>query len=136
RGGTGVSNAYPRVGPVVISEIMYHPPDLPTGDNVRDEFIELRNITTVPVPLYDPAFPTNVWHLRDGVDFNFPTGTILTAGATILVVSFDPVNDGGTLEALRNGYHLAVSTPVVGPYVDKLANDNEDIEVRKPGTPD
>src|SRR5207244_1206170 len=51
RQGTGAPNAYPRVGPIIISEIMYHPPDLNAADNSRDEFIELRNITTVPVTL-------------------------------------------------------------------------------------
>jgi hypothetical protein len=40
RAGTGVTNVYPRIGPVVISEVMYHPPDLGTNDNVADEFIE------------------------------------------------------------------------------------------------
>src|SRR6185436_18410297 len=44
RTGAGLTNAYPLVGPVVISEIMYHPPDAGTNDNVLDEFIELRNI--------------------------------------------------------------------------------------------
>ena len=39
------NNSGPKVGPVVISEIMYHPPDLAGGeDNQDDEFIELRNI--------------------------------------------------------------------------------------------
>ncbi|HXJ73951.1 MAG TPA: lamin tail domain-containing protein, partial [Candidatus Dormibacteraeota bacterium] len=47
RQGTGASNAYPRVGPIVIGEIMYHPPDLGATDNARDEYIKLRNITTV-----------------------------------------------------------------------------------------
>ena len=48
----GATNAGPRVGPVVINEINYHP--APGGD----EFIELLNISNAPVPLYDPAFPT------------------------------------------------------------------------------
>jgi hypothetical protein len=136
RTGTGATNAYPEVGPVIISEIMYHPPDDGLNDNVADEFIELRNITTAPVPLYDPAFPTNVWHLRNAVDFNFPTGTVLQAGATLLVVSFDPVNNPGAVNAFRSYYNLATEVPMVGPYTGKLANDNDQIELRKPGTPD
>src|SRR4029079_11015318 len=59
RTATGRTNAYPRVGPAVITEGMYHPPDLGTNDNTRDEFIELRNITTAPVALFDG---TNGWH--------------------------------------------------------------------------
>ncbi|HMJ89161.1 MAG TPA: lamin tail domain-containing protein, partial [Candidatus Acidoferrum sp.] len=54
--GTGKTNAYPRVGPIVISEVMYHPPEIGTNDNTRDEFVELRNITTAAVPLYDVSF--------------------------------------------------------------------------------
>jgi hypothetical protein len=76
RSGTGLPNAAPRISPVVISEIMYHPPDIPTGteslDNTRDEFIELCNVTQGPVPLFDPLFPTNTWRIRSGVDFDFP----------------------------------------------------------------
>src|SRR5437763_16168055 len=41
--GTGLPNDYPLVGPVVLSEIMYHPPDLGGLDNLRDALIELRN---------------------------------------------------------------------------------------------
>jgi len=40
------------------------------------------------------------------------------------------------LAAFRNTYHLDPSVPVVGPYQGKLANSDEDIELRKPGTPD
>ena len=77
RTGTGASNAYPKVGPVVISEIMYHPPDLGTNDNGRDEYIELHNISTVPVALFES---TNAWRLRDAVDFDFAPGTVLAPG--------------------------------------------------------
>jgi hypothetical protein len=135
RQGTGASNAYPRVGPVVISEIMYHPPDLDTNDNVRDEFIELHNISTAPVELYDPAYPTNVWHLRDAVDFDFPPGTVLPPGGYLLVVSFDPVNNPSVLATFRARYQVDPSVPIVGPYRGKLANDSEDLELKKPGTP-
>src|SRR5439155_2619047 len=67
RTGGGALNPYPKIGPVVISEIMYHPPDLGTNDNVRDEFIELYNVSDHTVALYDANFPTNTWRLRSGV---------------------------------------------------------------------
>jgi hypothetical protein len=136
RTGTGAANAYPLVGPVVVTEIMYHPPDIGTNDNSLDEFIELQNITTVSVPLYDPAAPTNTWRLRDAVDFDFASGTTLPPGGQILVVGFDPVNNPSQLAAFRAKYQVAGSTPVVGPWNGKLANDNEDLELRKPGVPD
>jgi hypothetical protein len=133
RQGTGRPNTAPSVGPVVISEIMYHPPDLGTNDNARDEFIELRNITTAPVPLFDS---TNGWHLRDAVDFDFPPGTVMDPGDYLLVVSFDPQNNPAALADFRARYSLSPGVAIVGPWSGKLANDSDDIELRRPDTPD
>ena len=36
RSGTGRTNSGPLVGPIVITEIMYHPPDIGTNDNAID----------------------------------------------------------------------------------------------------
>jgi hypothetical protein len=60
----GMANSAPRVGPVIITEIMYHPPP------GQDEFIELKNITSTNVPLFFPSIPTNTWKLA-GLDFVF-----------------------------------------------------------------
>jgi hypothetical protein len=135
RSGTGQANPSPRIGPVVISEVMYHPPDQGTNDNTVEEFIELHNVTTAPVPLYDPAHPQNVWRLRDAVDFDFPQGTVISAGDYLLVVSFDPINNTNALAAFRARYNVASTTPIVGPYSGKLANDTDDIELRRPDAP-
>ena len=87
-------NARPRTGPVIISEIMYHPPDNIVGTNVVDdtdnEFVELQNLTTNAVPLYDPAFPTNKWKLTDGIDYVFSTNDVLSPTGLLVVVSFNP----------------------------------------------
>ncbi|MFC1636600.1 lamin tail domain-containing protein, partial [Planctomycetota bacterium] len=51
----GADNAYPQVGPIVISEIMYNP-DWPEGGlytNDQYEYIELHNISAESVTLYD-----------------------------------------------------------------------------------
>ncbi len=135
RTGTGASNTYPRVGPVVISEIMYHPPDIGTNDNTRDEFIELQNITTARVDLYDASFPANTWHLRDAVDFDFPSGTSIAPGDYLLVVGFDPVANTNALAAFRSRYSIPAGTAIVGPYSGKLANDTDDLELRRPDAP-
>jgi hypothetical protein len=132
RTGTGTNNAYPRVGPIIISEIMYHPPDIGLTDNTRDEFIELRNLSTVAVQLYNG---TNGWRLRDAVDFDFAVGTVMEPGATLLVVSFDPVNNPSVLADFRAQYQLSTNQPIVGPYLGRLANDTDDIELRRPDTP-
>jgi hypothetical protein len=135
RMGNGLANAYPKVGPIVITEIMYHPPDNGTNDNVADEFIELRNLTSAAVSLFDPAFPTNTWRLRDAVRFDFPPSTYVAPNGELLIVSFDPVNDPGTLNAFRSKYSIGPGTPIFGPYSGKLDNGGESIELYKPDTP-
>lgn len=136
RTGTGQANAYPLVGPVVINEIMYHPPDLAGLDNQRDEFIELYNFGAVAVPLYDPAHPTNTWRLRDGVDFDFPPNLQLLGGEYLIVVSFDPAADTNALAAFRATYHLAANVPIVGPYSGRLDNGGESVELYRPDAPE
>ncbi len=105
RTGNGLANVYPKVGPIVFNEIMYHPPDIMvTNDNTRDEFLELKNITGNTVALFDPAYPTNRWRLRGGVDFDFPSNTTIAANGTLLVVSFNPTehrDTGGVQSCLR-----------------------------------
>lgn len=134
RMGAGKTNASPKVGPIVINEIMYHPPDIGTNDNFGDEFIELRNIATTNVALFDLGHPTNTWRLRDAVDFNFPQGVSVPAGAYILVVSFSPTN-AAVSNAFRSRYALGPSVPIYGPYEGRLDNGGENVELYRPDAP-
>jgi hypothetical protein len=131
RTGTGLSNAAPAVGPIIINEIMYHPPG---GTNGGESFIELRNNTGTNVPLYDPNHLTNHWRLDGGIAFTFPGNTNLTAGAYLLVVDFDPTNTT-QLAAFRNQYGLSASVPVFGPYSGKLNNDGDTVGLYRPDAP-
>ncbi len=132
----GTNNAYPRVGPIVISEIMYRPPDLAYGvDNDLDEFIELQNITGGSVPLYDPGCPANTWRLRNAVDFDFPPNQTLAAAARLLVVGFSPTNTT-QLTAFRTKYGISNSVAVYGPWTGKLDNSRDTIELKQPETPE
>src|SRR5439155_685771 len=70
----GAANSGPRIGPVVISEIMYHPP--PGGD----EFVEVKNISGAAVPLFDVVRPTNTWKFT-GLNYTFPTNVTLESNA-------------------------------------------------------
>jgi hypothetical protein len=133
RTGAGAANAYPRVGPVVISEIMYHPPPIGTNDDTQSEFIELRNLSAVAVPLYDPQHATNGWQLRDGVDFDFTTNHVIPAGGFLLVVGFDPATNPVALASFRAKYGPNASP--VGPWSGKLANSGEAIELLAPDSP-
>jgi hypothetical protein len=137
RAGTGKTNSYPRIGSVVISEIMYHPPDLvgggTTNDNLVEEFVELRNTSASTVPLYDPLHPTNGWRLRDGVSFRFNSSHAIPPGGHLIVVSFDPANDPAALAQFQARY--GASLPLVGPYGGRLDNGGESVELVRPDTP-
>jgi hypothetical protein len=137
RTGTGLANAYPKVGPVVINELMYRPvSDDPTLDeNPDEEFIELLNTSSSAVPLYDPALPANRWRLSGGVDFTFPGGVTLPAQGLALVVRFDPVANPTQLASFRARYNVPSAVPVYGPFSGRLSNDGESIELLKPDAP-
>ena len=135
RTGAGLFNAYPKVGPVVINELMYHPPGATNTDNTLDEYIELHNFSAGAVALYDPAAPANTWRLRNGVTFVFPQNITLPASGYLIVVSFDPVASAAQLAAFRSLYGVSASVPVFGPYSGKLDNGGESVELYRPDTP-
>ncbi len=139
RTGTGLPNSAPLVGPVVISEIMYHPPDVilagVTNDNDLDEFIELRNLSAEPVALFDASHPTNVWRLRDAVDFEFPASTTLPGDGRLVIVSFDPLTNAAALAAFRLKHSLDGSAVILGPWRGRLANNSENVELFRPDAP-
>jgi hypothetical protein len=137
RTGTGKTNAYPKIGSVIISEIMYHPTNIISGgvtnDNVVEEFVELRNTSASTVALYDPAYPTNGWRLRDAVDFRFNSSHTIPAGGHLIVVSFDPQTNQTALAQFRARYGSNLF--LVGPYDGKLDNSGESVELVRPDPP-
>ncbi|MBN1672209.1 MAG: lamin tail domain-containing protein [Kiritimatiellae bacterium] len=129
----GTANAYPKVGPVVINEIMYNPagrPDLPAGADAVCEFVELHNISAGAVPLYDPANPANGWQLDGAVAYTFPPNTTLGAGEFVLVV---PTNDAAFRAACPA---VPAGVRVFGPYARRLDNGGESVKLWRPDTPD
>lgn len=132
RTGLGAANAAPLVGPVVISEIMYHPPAFGTNSPDDEEFIELMNLTSTNVALFDPAHVTNTWRLANAVSFNFATNQTLAAGARLLVVSFAPTNTG-LLAAFRARY--GTNGEIVGPFSGRLNNAGDTLELWRPDAP-
>ena len=118
----GAVNSGPRIGPVVINELLY----IPAAGKVQ--FIELRNITDAPVPLYDPANPANTWRFTRGITFDFPQGATIPAKGHALVVPIDPA-------LFRDMYQVHRSVPIFGPYTGDLATSGENIELSRPGVP-
>jgi hypothetical protein len=138
RAGTGLPNAYPKVGPVVINEIMYHPSSgaYPNQtENPDEEYIELHNLTTNRVALFDSAYPSNGWRIANTVDYVFPPYTTLPPQGHILVVGFDPATNATVLAAFRTRYGVSSDVPVFGPYQGRLDNAGESVELWKPGMP-
>src|SRR5439155_11038768 len=117
----GYANSGPRVGPLVITEIMYHPA---AGG---EEFVELKNIAPTNVPLFSPSFPTNTWKLS-GLGYSFPTNATLSAGQLLLVVAIDPA-------LFRAKYSVPAEVQIFGPFDGALQDDGENLELQRPDTP-
>ncbi|MBW7992486.1 MAG: hypothetical protein FVQ84_21065 [Planctomycetes bacterium] len=133
----GSENSYPKVGPIVINEIMYNPSwpaaaGEPVGGsytNDQYEYVELHNISSEPVSLYnfDTAQP---WKFTDGIDFIFPTDIPVTvpAGGYLLVIK-DP-------EAFSWRYPDVSVEKIFGPYGGSLNNAGERLELSMLGDVD
>jgi hypothetical protein len=139
RASTGLPNAEPLVGPLVISEVMHHPAESGqagnTEDSVMDEFLELTSISLQPLPLFDPAYPANTWHLEGGVSFRFPPNVVLAPSAILLVVGFDPEAEPAALAAFRSRHGVSTGVTIFGPYTGRLGNKSDRIELYKPDPP-
>ncbi|MDI9382948.1 MAG: lamin tail domain-containing protein [Verrucomicrobiota bacterium] len=115
----GADNSLPKVGPVVISEIYFHP------KQGTVEYVELQNITDQPVPLFDAQDPTNTWSLN-GVGFDFPPDTILPPHGLALVVATTP-------EAfLADHTGIPEDVLIFGPYAGTLQDNGELLVLQKP----
>ena len=113
-------NSGPSLGPVFISEIHY----APTSSDSH-EFVELTNIG-------DTAVSLEFWKLRGGLDFNFNSSHRIAAGASIVVVTFDPqINIAQTLD-FRDTFGITTSVPLIGPATDgPLNNLNGTVRLQK-----
>jgi len=125
------SNAYPKVGPIVINEIMYNP-DWPEGgsySNDEYEYIELRNISASSVTLYD-SNENLPWKFTNGIEYTFPASPAVTiqAGGYIVVVR--------NKTAFGNRYPSVPSGKIYGPYSGHLNNGGESLELSQPGDVD
>jgi len=118
------NNANPKVGPIVINEIMYNP----ASGNQNEEYIELHNTTGAYVTLYrtDKLTP---WKFTDGIDYTFsgstPYATIRPYGYLMVVkdlVSF----------ITRYG-SMPYDVGVLYDYDGWLSNDGEKVQIGMPG---
>ncbi len=127
----GAANSGPRIGPVVISEIMYNHPSF--NDDL--EYVELLNITDNPINL------TN-WKFDRGIDMTFGNVTIQPR-STLVVVRFDP-NDplnATKVNDFRTAYAIGAAIPLAGGYAGLLNggvldNGGETIRLARPNAPE
>ena len=122
------TNSRPRIGPLLISEVMYHPVgqgEDPGADNF--EFVEIHNPTQSTVALTD-------WRIDGGIRFAFADGDQLAAGSSLVVVSFNAA-DTDMLAEFQSQYGLGGTVAIVGPYSGLLDNRGERIQLLRPGTP-
>ena len=127
----GSANANPKVGPIVISEIMYNP-DWPEGGsytNEQYEYVELHNISSEPVTLFD-FDKLGPWKFTDSIDFTFDSDVPVTipAGGYLLIVK-KPA-------AFSWRYPAVPAEMILGPYDGNLSNAGESLELGMPGDVD
>jgi hypothetical protein len=122
----GSANSGPRIGPVLISEFMYHP--LP-NDRVL-EFVEIFN------PGVSLENLTH-WKLTSGISYTFPTNTLLPPGEVLLVLPFDPQHptNATALNTFRAHYGVGANVSLVGGYEGALSNGGETLRLRRPDSP-
>jgi hypothetical protein len=127
----GAANSGPRIGPVIINELMYNP----QSGNDDLEYVEIVNITDAPINL-------NGWKFTNGIDFTFGNTTLPTRG-TLLVLRFDPNNPANAtrLAAFRAAYpSLPQGALLAGGYADIISggvlnNGGETVALSRPDMP-
>lgn len=133
RTGRGAPNAPPAVGPVVITELMYHPPGWPGGDADEEptlEYLELHNLTTNTVWLYDQLGGLNSWRVAGGVQQSLGELSLPPRAYLILV----PDQTGAAVN-FDQYYGLAPGLHRTGPWSGRLANEGETLRLYKPVHP-
>jgi hypothetical protein len=110
-------NGNPRVGPIVINQIMYNP----QSDNY--EYIELTNTSSGDVKLFDEAKGTP-WKVN-GIDFDFPSNVTLRSGESVFLVE-SAINAAD----YRSFFNLESGTKVYN-FNGGLKNEGEEITLFK-----
>ena len=121
----GTANGGPRIGPVIVSEVMYHYP----GDtNGNLEFVEIHNPSNTPLVLAN-------WKVDAGVDYAFHSNATVAANGVAVLVRFDPTLETNLTAAFRAAYGIDGSVTLLGPYAGRLDNSGERVRLCRPDEP-
>jgi hypothetical protein len=110
-------NGSPRVGPVVINQIMYHP----TPEQF--EYLELVNVSPNDVNLYEESNRA-AWKV-EGIDFTFPENITLLSGQSVYLVEQEV-----SPSDFRAFFNLD-TTVLVFNFNGSLKNEGEEITLFK-----
>lgn len=128
------ANAYPKVGPIIITEIMYNP-----GPNAGDqdcEYLELMNVSATAVRTAglvstytapESSFEEWIaWEITDGIEYQFPNSLMIQPGQRILLVN--------NLQAFNARYSgVPAGTVILQWQSGRLANEGEAVQISMPG---
>ena len=123
----------------VVSEVMYAPG--PAQDAYLHEYVELWNAGSSNLPLWveGGAQGTNghlPWRLDGGVEYMFPSGTVLSVDERVLVVPFAPA-DASAVASFRRSYGIeGLAVRFFGPYGGRLDNGGDRVSLEKAVLPD
>jgi len=121
----GAANAYPRVGPVVIHEIMYHP-----AGNADAEYVELLNVSGAFLTLFDFT-ALEPWRLTDDAGVNVRLAAeepVTLAPGEILLLVRD--------QAAMRQYDVPAPARVLSWSSGRLSNRGGTLRLLKPGDVD
>ncbi|UCG59194.1 MAG: lamin tail domain-containing protein, partial [Phycisphaerales bacterium] len=125
----GTANAYPKVGPVVITEIMYHPAGVADA-----EYVELLNISDSEVILYN-FITEEPWRFTDdpdnpGMEFLYPSDppVVMASGEYILMVK--------DLAIFSSKFPAPEGTQIFAWGAGRLDNGGEKVQISMPGDVD
>jgi hypothetical protein len=106
----GDANAGPKIGPLVINEVMYRPASF------ADEFIEIYNMSSEAMSLdgWRQDAPT--------VLATLPQGVSIPAGGYAVVVSTSP-------ESFRTTYGVPAGVPVIAPLAGSLSDQAQTVRL-------
>ncbi|HSA02587.1 MAG TPA: CotH kinase family protein [Candidatus Paceibacterota bacterium] len=130
----GTVNPEPIAGPVILSEIMFHPPLADGVTPWRDQFIELTDTTRnlESFPLYDPADPSRTWGIRGDIEFDFPPGFRFPDNRRVILAGFDPSWNTEALAGFRARYRLDKTVTILGPWRGTLNAGRGFVRLLKP----
>lgn len=118
----GDENDGPLVGPIIISEIMFH------SDDGRSDYVEITNIGLKEIRLYDQEHSENTWKI-DNIDFTFPEAVAIKSGESVIIAS-DTVSEND----FREKYSIDEDIQVF-QFSGTLPDDEIKIALLKPEEP-